>query len=360
VHLSGQIQVTLVLPEIPPIDAAARDAARARLDQLTKPRDSLGRLESLAERLAGIQGRSLPRIDRRLIVVAAADHGVTAQSVSAYPAEVTTQMVRNFLDGGAAVCVLARQFGAELRVIDAGVRERIEDPRIVDLRMGPGTADFSAAPAMTAATATRAVQAGIDFAGEIDADAVVCGEMGIGNSTAAAAVAAALLGLRAADVVGPGTGVDLEGMARKRRVVDAALALHRPDASDAVDVLAKVGGFEIAVLSGVVIGCAAARRVVLVDGLISTAAALVASRLSPASPDYMIAGHLSTEPGQPHILRDLGLTPVLDLELRLGEGTGAALALPSLDAACRLLSEMATFDEAAVSRRQGDAAAGIE
>ncbi|HEY7270143.1 MAG TPA: nicotinate-nucleotide--dimethylbenzimidazole phosphoribosyltransferase [Dehalococcoidia bacterium] len=353
--------MTLTLPHIPALDSAATDAAAARLDQLTKPQGSLGLLEALAVRLAGIQRRALPSLERKLVVVAAADHGITAQGVSAYPSEVTGQMVRNFLAGGAAINVLARAAGADILVVDAGIKQPIADVRIVDMRMGAGTADFSREPAMSRVTAEEALARGIDFGRRSEGYGVIaCGEMGIGNTTAASAVAAALLGLRAADVTGPGTGVSIDAVAAKRAVIDAALALHRPDPSDAVDVLSKVGGFEIAVLAGIMIGAASMRRVVVVDGVISGAAALAAARLVPECVDYMVAAHLSTEPGHAFILSDLGLSPLLDLNLRLGEGTGAALALPILDAACRILSEMATFEEAAVSGRSAGEGPGLE
>jgi nicotinate-nucleotide--dimethylbenzimidazole phosphoribosyltransferase len=303
-----------------------------------------------------MQSRSLPSLDKKLAVVVAADHGITAQGVSAYPSEVTAQMVRNFLAGRAAISVLARQAGAELVVVDAGIRERLDDPRIIDLRMGAGTADFSVGPAMPREQAESAVRRGIELARSVfDADVVACGEMGIGNTTAASAVIAALLGAPAGSVTGPGTGLKPASLARKAAVIHRALALHRPDREDAIDVLSKVGGFEIAVLAGIMIGCASRRRIAVIDGLISSAAALVAARLAPGSTQYMVASHLSTEPGHILVLRDLGLEPLLDLNLRLGEATGAALALAILEAACRLLSEMATFEEAAVSGRSDGA-----
>ncbi len=237
-------------------------------------------------------------------------------------------------------------------VIDAGVREPIRDPRVVDLRLGPGTADFSREPAMARAVAEEALRRGIELGRDgVDADALACGEMGIANSTAASAVIAALMRMPAREVTGPGAGVDAAALGHKIEVIDAALSLHRPDPGDAVDVLSKVGGFEIGVLAGIMLGAAAARRVVVIDGLISGAAALIAARLAPEARDYLIAGHLSTEPGHALVLRDLELVPLLQLEMRLGEGTGAVLALPLLEAACRLLAEMATFEEAGVSGR---------
>ena len=341
--------MSLSLPAVPDFDSRAAEAAQARLDTLTKPKGSLGRLEDLAVRLAGIQGTALPALDRKTVVVVAADHGVAARGVSAYPPEVTTQMVRNFLAGGAAICVLARAAGASLLVVDAGIREALSDPRLVDCRVGPGTADFSREPAMSRHDAEVALSQGIALSETLDADVVACGEMGIGNSSAAAAVIAALLGLPAAKVAGPGTGLDAAGVARKAVVIDEALALHRPDARDPVDLLAKVGGFEIGVLAGLMLGTAAHRRAVVIDGLISASAAMLAVRLDARVLAFMFAGHLSPEPGHALALGDLGLEPLLDLRMRLGEGTGACLALPLMDAACRLLSEMATFAQAGVS-----------
>jgi nicotinate-nucleotide--dimethylbenzimidazole phosphoribosyltransferase len=343
----------LSLPEIPALDSAATGAARARLDRLTKPANSLGRLEDIAAWLAGVQAKPLPTLTRRTIFVVAADHGVAGRGVSAYPSEVTRQMVANFLAGGAAINVLARSAGAEIFVVDAGVKGLAPDtPGLLSRRIGDATADFTAGPAMTPADARRCIETGIALAADCDADVIGCGEMGIGNTTAASAVVAALLGLPARRVTGRGTGVDARAFRRKLFFVEQALALNQPSADDAMDVLARVGGFEIGVLAGLMIGAAARRRVVLVDGFISGAAALIAAGLAPRSVDYMLASHLSTEPGHRLTLKRLGLEPLLDLRLRLGEGTGAALAMPLLDAACRILAEMATFDEAGVSGKE--------
>jgi nicotinate-nucleotide--dimethylbenzimidazole phosphoribosyltransferase len=343
----------LDLPAIPSLDKAAAGAAAARLNRLTKPRGSLGRLEELAIDLAAMQARPLPSTESKVVVVVAADHGVAAQGVSAYPPEVTGQMVANFLAGGAAINVLSRIAGADLRIVDAGVREAPSDPRVLSLRLGPGTADFSRGAAMSHDIATEAVRQGVKLGAEgLNSDVVACGEMGIGNTTAAAAIAAVLLDLKPEDVAGTGAGLGPQGVRHKAAVIAEALALNRPDPLDAVDVLAKVGGFEIATLAGVMIGAASRRRAVVLDGVISTAAALAAMRLATGSRDYMVAGHRSPEPAHGWMLEELRLRPLLDLEMRLGEGSGAALALPLLDAACRLLREMATFDEAAISGRR--------
>lgn len=349
------------LPPIPSLDRFAMARAAERMDHLTKPRGSLGRLEQLALKLAGMQGAERPSLEKKLAVVVAADHGVTAQAVSAYPAEVTAQMVQNFLAGRAAVNVLTRWAGCKLLLVDAGVRRRVQAPGVLDIWLGPGTRDFSREPAMTEESAADAVQRGVALGRDgIDADGIACGEMGIGNSTAASAIAAALLGAPPAAVTGPGAGLDPGGVRRKAEVIEAALRLHRPDSSDPLDVLRKVGGFEIAVLAGIMIGAASGRRAVVLDGLISSAAALVAAGLAPGLPDYLVASHLSTEPAHALILERLGLVPILDLCLRLGEGTGAVLALPLLDASCRLLSEMATFEEAGVARQDQQMEANFE
>lgn len=349
--MSGRLD----LPQIAPPSPVAIAAATARMESLTKPPGSLGKLEALAVRIAGIQGLERPRLDRKLVVVVAADHGVVAQGVSAYPQEVTGQMVANFLAGRAAVSVLAGAAGAELAVIDAGVRVAVDDPRVVDMRLGAGTADFSREPAMSRETAIEALRRGMAFGRTgVDAQVVACGEMGIGNTTAAGAIVAAMLRLPAAAVTGPGAGLEGAAVARKAGIIDAALALHRPDPGDPVDVLAKVGGFEIGVLAGIMLGAAASGRVVVVDGLISASAALLAAALAAGAAGRMIAAHLSPEPGHALILDSLGLSPVLSLGMRLGEGSGAALALPVLDAACRVLSEMATFAEAGIAGRRGD------
>lgn len=323
------------------IEGADRDAAEAAqraLDAKTKPRGSLGRLEELAVRVAGIRSTPDPGILKAAVVVAAADHGVAEEGVSAYPQEVTRQMLATFASGGSAVCVLAREAGAELRVVDAGV--------------GRPTANIAIGPAMSRDDAVSRIEEGIALAQELDRDGVgvvALGEMGIANTTAAAAVAAALLSRAPAEVSGRGTGLDDDGLARKIDVVARALAANRVDAADPIGVVAALGGFELAVLCGLVLGSAAERMVVLVDGFITATAALVAARLSPRAVDTMVAAHLSPEPGHGIVLEALGLMPLLDLGLRLGEGSGAALALPILDAALALLSDMATFEAAGVT-----------
>lgn len=342
---------------IRPPDAAAQGAARARQAQLTKPPGSLGRLEELSVWLAGVRGEARPRPSRPALILAAADHGVARRGVSAYPAEVTAQMVANFARGGAAVNVLARQMGARVLIVDAGVAAPAGDyPAVLSRRHGPGTQDLSDGPAMSRPTAAACVSTGVELAEEAiagGADLLSVGEMGIGNTTAAAAVTAAFTGLTAEAVTGRGTGVADERYARKVETVRAALRLHAPDPTDPLGVLAAVGGFEIGVLAGAMLAGAAARVPVMLDGFITAASALIACGLAPDVRAYLLASHRSAEIGHGAALDLLGLTPLLDLGLRLGEGTGALLALPLLDAAARLLDEMATFAEAGVSGADG-------
>jgi nicotinate-nucleotide--dimethylbenzimidazole phosphoribosyltransferase len=321
-------------------------------DRKTKPRGSLGALEELAVRIGALQGVAVPTRPECAIVVAAADHGVAAEGVSAYPQEVTAQMVANFAAGGAAINVLAREVEARLVVVDAGVVTPASAPEVRSLRFGAGTASITRGPAMDRATAEAALGAGRSLAGELAGDGfglIGVGEMGIGNTTAAAALCAALLPVAPAAVCGPGTGLDAEGVARKVATVTRALEMNRVDAADPVGVLAALGGFEIALLAGVMLGCRAARVPVVLDGFITGAAALVAAAIDPAAVEAMIAGHRSPEPGHALVLERLGLEPLLELSLRLGEGTGAALALPIVRSAIALLNDMASFDEAGVT-----------
>jgi len=335
-----------------PVDREAQAAARAELDRKTKPRGSLGRIEGLAVTLAAIRATVAPEPLRASVVVAAADHGVAREGVSAYPQEVTSQMLANFASGGAAVSVLARRAGAQLVVVDAGVVEPLVDPAIRDLRLGHGTSNAAEGPAMTRELASEAIGRGRALAHELvetGSNVVALGDMGIGNTTSASALASAFLGCDAAAVSGPGTGLDPEGIAHKVAVVERMLERNRPDPADPVGVLAAVGGFEIAVLAGVALGAAERRAVVLLDGFITSSAALAAARLEPELAGYLVASHRSPEPGHALVLAELGLEPLLDLGLRLGEGSGAALALPLLDAARAILVEMATFDDAGVT-----------
>ena len=336
-------------------DGAAGLQAQWALDRLTKPAGSLGRLEELARRLSEMSGQFPPQARRCVIFTFAADHGVVAEGVSAYPQIVTAQMVENFLQGGAAVSVLARHVGAPVVVADLGVASLLPaHPGIVSRRIGPGTRNMAKGPAMTREEALAAIEVGIGlvYAERGNGlDVIGTGEMGIGNTTAASAVVAALTGAPAASVTGTGTGVDEEGRLRKIAVIERALAVNRPDLGDGVDVLAKVGGFEIAGLCGVILAGAAWRIPVILDGFIAGAAAMAAVRLKPDARHYLIASHRSTEPGQSHVLNALGLDPYLDLQMRLGEGTGSALCIGLAKAATKILGEMATFKSAGVTER---------
>jgi nicotinate-nucleotide--dimethylbenzimidazole phosphoribosyltransferase len=343
-----------------PLDAAATAEALVLQDRLTKPRGALGRLEALGAHLAGIAGACPPPLPRpAAVAVFVGDHGVLAENVTPWPQEVTAQMVANFVAGGAAINVLARQVGAAVTVVDVGVATPLpavcdDAPNLVRRNIAPGTANLAREPAMTLDACRAALDAGAEMAVGLlagGARALVTGEMGIGNTTPAAAVIAALSGRRPAEVTGRGTGVDDAGLARKVAVIEGALELHSGAvAAGPLTTLAALGGLEIAALAGYVVGGAAGGVPVLVDGVIADAALLVADRLVPGVADRCIAGHRSTEPGASVVLALLGLDPVLDLGLRLGEGSGACLAVPVVEAAARVLREMATFDSAGVKK----------
>jgi len=341
-----------LLDSIAPPSRDGENAARRHLDSLTKPPGSLGRLEEIALRLAVLRGRA-PEVARPVIFTFAADHGVVAEGVSAYPQVVTAQMVENFTRGGAAVNVLARQAGARVVVADFGVATPLERaPDLVECPIGPGTANIAAGPAMTREHAIRAIETGARLAEEAmdaGADLLATGEMGIGNTTAASAITAAITGAPAEQVTGRGTGVDEATLTRKVAAVRRALEVNRPDPRDGLDVLAKVGGFEIGGLTGVILAGAARRVPVALDGFIAGSAALLAVTLAPDSRHALFASHRSAEPGHAHALEHLGLEPYLDLGLRLGEGTGAALFIHLARAAALVWSEMATFKAAGVS-----------
>jgi nicotinate-nucleotide--dimethylbenzimidazole phosphoribosyltransferase len=346
----GPLSALLARVEAPDPRVALR--AQARLDRLTKPPGSLGRLEELALRAALITGSETPRLTAPVIFTLAADHGVAAEGVSAYPQAVTAQMVENFCRGGAAVNVLARQAGARVVIADLGVATDLPPhPQLSSRKIAPGTANFARGPAMSRDQALAAITTGAGLVEAAAPDCVGTGEMGIANTTAASALTAALTGADPAAVTGRGTGVDDAGWARKVAVVRRALAVNRPDPRDALSVLAALGGFEIAGLVGVILAGAARRVPVVLDGFIATAAALVAVRLHAATREYLLAAHRSAEPGHRVLLETLGLAPYLDLGMRLGEGTGAALAIALLRAALACVSEMATFKDAGVSER---------
>lgn len=346
--------MTLLLPPIAPAaDAELERAVRRRLDSLTKPLGSLGRLEEIALRYALARGRGDARLVRKAMFVFCADHGIAREGVSAYPPEVTAQMVANFSAGGAAINVLCRVHGIETRIVDMGVNADLGSVAM-SRKIARGTANFLHGPAMSQTQAVVALETGIELAAEAARegfDILGAGEMGIGNTTAAAAVVAAFTGCDAAEVVGPGTGIAAERMAFKTDVVRRALALHAGELQNPLDVLACVGGFEIGAMAGLMLGAAAQRVPVAVDGFISGAAALAAVRLCPAVLPYLFFSHQSTEPGHGVLLAALGAKPLLQLDLHLGEGTGAALGIALIESAMALYTHMATFESAGVSGR---------
>ncbi|PMY61447.1 MULTISPECIES: nicotinate-nucleotide--dimethylbenzimidazole phosphoribosyltransferase [Pseudomonas] len=337
------------------LDTQALEAAQSRQQQLTKPAGSLGQLEQVAVQLAGLQGRVKPGLEQLWIAIFAGDHGVVAEGVSAYPQAVTGQMLHNFVSGGAAISVLARQLRARLEVVDLGtVTPGLNLPGVRHLNLGAGTRNFVEGPAMTQAQGERALQAGRDSvlrAVEQGSELFIGGEMGIGNTTAASTVACALLDIPVAHLAGPGTGLDAAGVSHKAQVIERALSRHAAQRGDALQTLFNLGGFEIAALVGAYLACAQEGVAVLVDGFICSVAALVAVRLNPECRPWLLFGHRGAEPGHRHILQTLEAEPLLDLGLRLGEGSGAALAVPLLRLACDLHGQMATFAEAAVADR---------
>jgi nicotinate-nucleotide--dimethylbenzimidazole phosphoribosyltransferase len=344
-----------MMAQIQPLDGDAMNAARARQDQLTKPHGALGRLESLSIQMAGVTRQARPRFKQPAIITMAGDHGIVRQGVSAYPSKVTRQMVLNFLRGGAAINVLARHISARVVVVDMGVGSDLPShPELVNCKIAYGTRDFTIGPAMTRDEARRAVEAGIEIVTreiERGADIIGTGDMGIGNTTPSSAIVAAITRRPVAEVTGRGTGVDDAGLVRKIATIECALALNQPNPNDALDVLSKVGGFEIGGLAGVMIGAAARRVPVVIDGFISGAAALIAYGLAPSVQPYFVAAHRSVEIGHRAMLAHLRLGPLFDLDMRLGEGTGAALGISICIAACKILDEMATFGEAGVAEK---------
>ena len=345
-----------VLGEIKPLSTGFMDKARKRQDDLTKPQGSLGRFEEVSIQLAGIKKEFPPRIEKKAIIVMAADHGVVSEGVSAYPQEVTAQMVYNFLRGGAGINVFSGLVESRVVVVDMGVMALSDPPpELYSRKVASGTRNMMIGPAMTVDEAKTAVETGIEVVEkEISKglDIVGTGDMGIGNTTASSAICAAVTGEPVDRVTGRGTGIDEKGLEHKIGVIQRALAVNKPDSKDALDVLSKVGGFEIGGLAGVMLGAAAHRVPVVIDGFISGAAALIASTLSPRLVDYLIASHVSVEVGHKVVLKYLGLNPLLDLEMRLGEGTGSAIGIFMAEAASRILSDMATFGEAAVSGKE--------
>ncbi|MEA1959423.1 MAG: nicotinate-nucleotide--dimethylbenzimidazole phosphoribosyltransferase [Chloroflexota bacterium] len=341
---------------IGPLDGEAMAAAGARQDELIKPKGSLGMLEDISVRLAGIFSQNKPTIENKIHILAAGDHGVVVEGVSAYPQEVTPQMVMNFLAGGAAINVLARHVDVRVIVVDAGVNAELPPhPDLISMPAGRGTANMAQGPAMSLEQARLCIENGISIAAreiESGADLIGTGDMGIGNTTAASAITSVICDIDPLEVTGLGAGIAEDQREHKANVIRKAIDLNRPDPSDGLDVLTKLGGFEIGFLAGVMLGAAAAGRPVLIDGFISGAAALIAYTICPAAKDYMIASHLSVERGHGHALQHIGLKPILDLGMRLGEGTGAALAMLIVEAAAKCLAEMPTFAEAGVSDKE--------
>jgi nicotinate-nucleotide--dimethylbenzimidazole phosphoribosyltransferase len=340
------------IERIKALDETAMKIARERQDTLTKPTSSLGTLEDISIQIAGVTGNPTPRIKDKVIITMAGDHGVTDAGVSAYPKEITGQMIYNFLNGGAAINVLARHVGARVVVVDMGVAEDIKDETLVSKKIAHGTANMIKGSAMTREDAVRSIEAGIEVL-ELEAekgmDIVGAGDMGIGNTTPSSAIAAVITGEAVKEVTGRGTGIDDNTLEKKIKVIEEAIRVNAPDKKDPIDVLAKVGGFEIGGMAGVMLAAASRRIPVVIDGFISGAAALIAYGIAPPVKDYMIAAHRSVERGHSVVLDYIGLKPLLDLDMRLGEGTGAALGISIVEAACKILNEMATFAEAGVS-----------
>ncbi|MDI6799132.1 MAG: nicotinate-nucleotide--dimethylbenzimidazole phosphoribosyltransferase [Actinomycetota bacterium] len=335
------------------LDEDARKRAAARLDNLTKPKGSLGALEEMVKCLAAIYGTDELKIGKKTIFVMAGDHGVAEEGVSAFPSEVTPQMVLNFLGGGAAINVLARHVGADVKVVDIGVAGELETGGLISRKVKPGTDNMTKGPAMTKEEALEAIKVGMELAmAEVEAGAKLLGtgDMGIGNTTSSSAIAAVLTGSSLDEAIGRGTGIGDGALKVKRDAIRRAIELNRPDPTDPLDVLSKVGGLEIAGITGLILGSAKAKVPVVIDGFISSAAALVAAKISKKSTGYMIASHQSVEPGHLKVLSELGLKPVLMMDMRLGEGTGAALAMGLIDGAIKIYNEMATFDGAGVSK----------
>jgi len=352
-----------IVGRVKPLDEKAMEKTRARMDILTKPQGSLGRLEDLAVQLAGINGDFFPVGSRKRVVVMAADHGITEEGISAYPSEVTAQMVANFTGGGAAINVFGRQGNAEVEVVDVGVKVDNNLPGVKRVRVKAGSDNFRRRPAMSRREALEAVMAGVECAREASSDGIkvlATGEMGIGNTTASSAVMAALSGYETSLVVGRGTGLDDEKLLYKQKVVSEALDMHKPDPEDPLGVLSLVGGLEIAALAGLIIGAASRKIPVVVDGFISSTAALAAVKMCPDAWHYLIPSHLSAESGHALLMDYLNLKPYIHMGMRLGEGTGAVLAMHLLEAAARVTLEMATFEDARVSNKEEKEKAGSE
>jgi len=352
----SEMDLETLLTQIRPLDQSAMEAARLRQDTLTKPPGSLGRLEQLSIQVAGIKADPVPFIEKKVVLVMAGDHGVVQEGVSAYPQAVTAQMVANFLNGGAAINVLARHTGAKVIVVDMGIAVDLEPhPDLILHKMAYGTANIAQGPAMSHAQAVECLLAGAEIClKQIEGgmDILATGEMGIGNTTPSAAIAAVFTGQPIEAIAGRGTGLDDRGLQQKVAIIRKCLEINQPDPANGLDLLEKVGGFEIGGLAGAMLAASASRRPIVIDGYISTAAAMIAVSLAPEVREYLIAAHTSMERGHHLVMEWLQLEPLLDLQMRLGEGTGAVLAMSLVEAACKLLAEMATFVEAGVSGKE--------
>jgi len=350
------ISIENLITSIPPLDADCMQVTRTHQDTLTKPMGSLGRLEELSIQVAGITSNPNPQLHDKVVLVMASDHGIVDEGVSAYPQAVTAQMVSNFLNGGAAINVLARHVGARVVVVDMGVSSQLEPHAgLIQNKIAFGTKNMTLGPAMTREQAIRSILAGAEIVNtqiELGLDILATGDMGIGNTSPSAAIAAVFTNKPLKEIVGRGTGVDDVGLDRKIVAIQRAILVNNADANDGIDVLAKVGGFEIGGLVGAILAAASQRRPVVIDGYISTAAAMIAVKLAPLVGQYLIAAHTSQERGH-HLMMDwLGVKPLLDLQMRLGEGTGSVLAMSLVDAACKILNEMSSFSEAGVAQKE--------
>lgn len=350
-------KLNMTLENIKPVDESLMETTQRRLDNLTKPKGSLGKLEEFARRVVAITGKENPKFTKKVCLTMAGDHGVADEGVSAYPKAVTEQMVYNFLRGGAAINVLARHVGAKVVVVDMGVAADMKPhPDLINKKVGFGTRSFYKEPAMTREEAIRSLEAGIEVVEAINSEGKISiistGDMGIGNTTSSSAIATIFTGKAVSEVTGRGTGINDETFKRKIEVIQRGIELNHPDPDDPIDVLAKVGGFEIGGLAGAVLAGAAERIPVVIDGFISTVAALIAVKINPNVKDYLFAAHKSVEQGHKVVLDMMGLEPILDLNMRLGEGTGAILAMNIIEAGVKILNEMASFDDAGVSKAE--------
>lgn len=348
-------KLELIAGKVESPDEKYFDLAQQKLDNLTKPVGSLGRLEELARQIAGITGNICPVLDKKCIFTMAADHGVVAEGISAYPSEVTPQMVYNFLSGGAAINVLSKHVGAEVIVVDMGVAcDLKKNDALIVKKIGYGTRNMAKGPAMTLEEAAASVMAGIEIVQEYAGKGVKIigtGDMGIGNTTSSSAIVSVIAGVDAEMVTGYGTGLDDKGLLHKIKVIEKSISINDPDPNNGLDILSKIGGFEIGGIAGLIIGSAYMKIPVVIDGFISGAGAMIAEKICPKSREYMIASHQSVEKGHRIMMDALGIKPLFNLDMRLGEGTGAALGISLAEASVKVLNEMATFKEAGVSEK---------